>query len=727
MDGPRGGIAVEHRSTPRFRRTALICVCEVIVGAWGSMASCAAMDAVVRLGWIGVGTVLAIGCKPSTVEPPPAGETVMDAAISEQVHAVMDEAVDPCTDFYRYACGQWLDENPLPGDQPRYGRFHALREHNKLALREILDEAVAEGAAEGPRGQLARFYGSCMDEAANETAGLAALQPVLEQIGAAKKKGAVMEAIATLHALGADVLFELDVDAGHDDPHTNIAHLGPGGLGMPDRDYYLEASPEADALREAYVQHVAVMLEAAGTKDAAGMAAKILALETKLAEARPARAEMRDPERRRNVVEVGALGAMAPKLDWAAYLQAVGQPTLERLNVAPSTYFEQLGAIVSGTKRPVLTAYFQWHLLHALGDHLPGALGQAHFEFFDKRMQGQAERTPSWRRCVEATDTALGEVLGPEYTERHFSSSSKAVSEEMIAQIEEAFAAALPELEWMDEATRARALEKMHAIDNKIGYPDRWRDYSGLEVGEAHVANVLASRRFERAHDLGKIGQPVDEGEWHMTTPTVNAYYNPSGNEMVFPAGILQPPFFDGERPMAMNFGGIGMVMGHELTHGFDDTGRKFDGDGRLTEWWGAEAVSRFEERAVCVEQLYDGYEIQPGVTLNGKLTLGENIADLGGVRQAHGAYQAWAAANGGDAAPVVEGLTNEQLLFVSIGQIWCTHATPEAERALAKTDTHSHSRYRVNGPLSNFPAFWEAFSCEEGTPMHPANVCEVW
>lgn len=668
-----------------------------------------------------------MGCRTEVVEPPPDAGASVDPVVSEQVHAVMDESVDPCDDFYRYACGQWIAENPLPADQPRYGRFHALREQNKLALRTILDETLGEGAIEGPRGQLATFYGACMREDGPEAPKLAALRPLLEKIEAARKPAAIMETVAALHEVGAAALFELHVDAGFDDPGTHLAYLFPGGLGMPDRDYYLEEGPEAEALREAYVAHVATMLEAAGVKDAATRAADVLALEVELARVTPPRAEMRDPERRRNLIAVEELQGLASELDWAAYLGAVGQPDVERLNVAPPGYFEALGRVVAQTKRPVLAAYFQWHLMHAMGPHLPGALGRADFEFFDRRMQGQAEPTPRWRRCVETTDMALGEVLGPEFVAQHFPGDSKKVSVEMIGQIEQAFADALPQLHWMDETTRGRALEKMHAIVNKVGYPEAWRDYEGLVLSDDHLANLVASRRFEFNREVGKVGEAVDEREWHMTAPTVNAYYNPSGNEMVFPAGILQPPFFAGDRPMAMNFGGIGMVMGHELTHGFDDSGRKFDGEGRLRAWWGPDAVTRFEERASCVEQLYGGYEIQPGITLNGKLTLGENIADLGGVRQAYGAYQAWAAAHGGDTAPAVEGLTNEQLLFVSIGQIWCTNAAPETERVLARTDTHSHPRYRVNGPLSNFPAFWEAFSCEEGTPMHPTNVCEVW
>jgi len=376
---------------------------------------------------------------------------------------------------------------------------------------------------------------------------------------------------------------------------------------------------------------------------------------------------------------------------------------------------------------PVRRAYLRWHLVHALAEDLPARMRTAHFELFERRLRGQAEPSPRWQECVGASDAALGEALGRVFVARRFSGDNKRVATEMIAEVERAFADALPRLAWMDDATRQRALEKMHAIVNKVGYPEVWREYGALAVGSEHLANVIAASRFERQRQVALIGKPVDDREWLMTPPTVNAYYLASGNEMVFPAGILQPPFFAAEYPMARNFGGIGMVMGHELSHGFDDTGRKYDGAGRLTEWWGAEVIGRFEDRAACVERLYSSYEVQPGLRLNGKLTLGENIADLGGVRQAHGAYRTWAAAHGGDVEPAVPGLTNEQLLFVAYGQIWCSHATPEAERVLVLTDTHSPARQRVNAPLSNLPAFWEAFSCEEGTPMHPASVCEVW
>lgn len=661
---------------------------------------------------------------PPTDAPPAA---TIDEALSARVLAVMDEAADPCVDFYRYACGQWLDETPMPADQPRYGRFHELRDANKEAMRTILEAAVADPNAEGERAKLGRFYASCMDEAAAEAAGLTGLQPLLAKIDAARTPAAIMTVVAELQQVGAEALFRVDVEPDYDDPTVNIVQLAQGGLGLSDRSYYLDEGPEADALRQAYLEHVALVLEAAGSNDGARAAQQVLALETELARATTPRDQMRDPERRRNPMKRAALAKLTPGLAWDAWFSAAGGADVEALNVAPPGYFEGMARAWAKAKAPTRRAYLRWHLLHAMAQDLPARIADAHFELYDKRIQGQQAPAPRWRHCVEVTDRALGHALGRQFVEQHFSGDSKAIAADMIARVEQAFADALPQLSWMDDATRTRALEKMHAIVNKVGYPAKWREYGALAVGSDHVGNVLLGRRFEWRRQAAQIGQPVDADRWEMTPPTVNAYYNPSGNEMVFPAGILQPPFFDGQRPMSMNFGGVGMVMGHELSHGFDDSGRKFDGKGRLTQWWGADVVERFEQRASCVEQLYGGYEVQPGVPLNGKLTLGENIADLGGIRQAHGAYLAWAKQHGGDAAPVVEGLTNEQLLFVSYGQIWCTHATPEAERALVLTDPHSHARYRVNGPLSSYPEFWEVFSCDPGTPMHPEQICEVW
>ncbi|MEM6290255.1 MAG: M13 family metallopeptidase [Myxococcota bacterium] len=682
-----------------------------------------------RAAFVPVLALLALGCKEQTRTPadetPSGSAPVVAADVADAVTANMDTAANPCDDFYRYACGGWIDATELPADQPRYGRFQALRQRNQEALKVILGELAAKPAAE--RGTPGTVYAACMDEAAVESAGLTALQPMLDAVAKVDAK-TLMSTAGTLRAAGVGVLFGLDVGPDYADPTVNIAHISQGGLGMPDRDYYLRDDEGAKATRDAYLVHLQAMFTAAGLP--ADNAKGVLAFETAIATATTPRAEMRDPNLRNNRITPQQLAALTPKLDWSSFFAGVGNPGMDQLNVYPETFFKGVEAAVTSTDAATLRAYLQWHLLHTYAEQLPKAFRDAHYAFYKKQLRGQLEPAPRWKDCVAVTDRAVRDDLGQLYVADHFAGDSRGIALEMITGIEAAFEAGLPSLSWMDEGTQARAVEKMTAIVNKIGYPQEWRDYSALSLGDGHLANVVAARTFDVQRSLGEYGKPVDKLEWHMSPPTVNAYYNPPNNEMVFPAGILQEPFFSPQWPMAMNFGGIGMVMGHELTHGFDDSGRKFDGSGRLTEWWDEAAAKRFEERAQCVDDLYSSYEVQPGVHLNGRLTLGENIADFGGIKQAHAAYVAWAQANGEDPkAQVWDGLTAEQLMFVSFGQIWCSKATPEVEKVLALTDPHSHPRYRINGPLSNLPAFWEAFSCEEGSGMRPPAeaVCEVW
>jgi predicted metalloendopeptidase len=457
-------------------------------------------------------------------------------------------------------------------------------------------------------------------------------------------------------------------------------------------------------------------------------AGQVFNFELELAKVSRPRVEMRDPNKTYNKLDLDGLKKLAPALDWTRFLATTGYPSVKDINVSVPEFFQGLEKQVTSTDPETLRAYLRWHLLRATSPLLSKAFVDESFEFYGKKLSGQKEQQARWKRCVEATDQSLGELLGPEFVKLYFPGDSKAIAKDLIGRIEAAFEKNLPSLTWMDDATRGRADGKLKALKNKIGYPDKWRDYSKLAVmkGE-YFGNGMAARRFAFDYDANKIGKPVDKGDWGMTPPTVNAYYNANLNEMVFPAGILQPPFFDRNFPMAMNFGGIGMVMGHELTHGFDDQGRKFDPTGKLTEWWEPSVSAKFEERAKCVSDLYSTYEVQPGVTLNGKLTLGENIADLGGIKQAYVAYKKWAAEHPELDKPAVPGLTNDQLFFVGFGQTWCTIQTPESERMLVTTDPHSHAKYRVTGPLSNSPAFSSAFQCAEGTPMHRKDACEVW
>jgi predicted metalloendopeptidase len=674
--------------------------------------------------------VVVAGCRTENSAPPVGADGVDPAAVDRQtltaeVMSVMDEQADPCQDFYAYACGEWLEQTEIPDDQSRFGRFHVLREQNLQTQREIL-ASLPVSAGAGDEAKLARFWNACMDEAAIESRGTEPLEEPLARIAAIEDRASLLEAVGRFHANGMDVLMSTGVSADYKEPDLNILHISQGGLGLPDRDYYLREGAEADKLRELYVEHVATMLRLGGDAKPEASAAAIVAFETALAEASTPRDQLRDPEKLYNRMDRAALGALTPTLPWTAFFEGLGHPGMKQLNVSPTDFFTKIEKLVAETDLATMQAYLRWHLVRDSADHLPQAFVDASFAFYGQALNGQKALSPRWKRCVTMTDGGLGEALGRLFVDRVFGGDSKAIASTMITQIEDAFAAGLPSLSWMDDATRQRALDKMHAVVNKIGYPDKWRDYTAVEVGSDHFGNVAAVTEFEISRRLSEVGAPVDQAEWHMTPSTVNAYYNPSNNEMVFPAGILQRPFFDAGYPMAMNFGGIGMVMGHELTHGFDDQGRKYDGEGRLVQWWDDAVVASFEGRAECVDNLYSSYEVQPGVHLNGALTLGENIADLGGIKQSFRAYETWAEANVA-AQTAVEGLSDEQLFFVSFGQIWCTKATQEAERVLALTDPHSHPRYRVNGPLANMSEFWETFSCEPGTPMHPVDVCEVW
>ena len=651
-------------------------------------------------------------------------------AVAATVLAAMDRKADPCQDFYRYACGGWLDTTRIPPDQSRWGRgFTEIGERNREVLRDILEAAAKDPGDDPARRKLGAFYAACMDEEAIDKADAAPLKPWLEEFAKAEARSALVQA-AKLHAVGVPVFFSVSPVGDFKNPDMTIAHFSQGGLGLPDRDYYLKDDEKSAQTRTDYETHVARMFALLGEPEelARRHTAQVLAFETELARVSRPRAEMRNPDKIYNKLDLEGIQKLTPTLPWSEFLKTLGHPEVKDINVAVPEFFGGLEKQIAAAEPEALRSYLRWGLLRSTAPVLSRRFVDENFAFFGQKLAGQKELQPRWKRCVEASDRAMGELLGQEFVKKQFAGDSKTVALDMIARIEGAFEANLPNLSWMDETTRGRAAGKKHAIKNKIGYPDKWRDYSKLEVRKGdYFASAMAARRFEFEFRASKIGKPVDKGEWNMTPPTVNAYYNALLNEMVFPAGILQPPFFDRSFPMAMNFGGIGMVMGHELTHGFDDQGRKFDPSGKLTEWWEPEVAAKFEERAKCVSDLYGSYEVQPGLKLNGKLTLGENIADLGGIKEAYTAYRRWAAENPEKNAPLADGLTSDQLFFVGFAQTWCSLQTPEIERMLVTVDTHSHPRYRVMGPLSNLEAFAETFGCAEGTPMNPKEVCEVW
>jgi predicted metalloendopeptidase len=651
--------------------------------------------------------------------------------VGEAVKAAMDTKADPCQDFYQYACGTWRETTKLPADQVRWSRgFAEIAERNRAVNRTILEDAVQFPGDDPNRQKLGLFYSACMDEAAIEAAGVKPIEGWMKDVGKVKNSKELMAMVGKMHGASIPGLFGLGVEGDFKDPDTNIAQMFQGGLGLPDRDYYLSEDDGKKALRAKYNAFVAKMFTMYGRKpeDAQAMADKILAFETKLAQNSKPRAELRDPDKTYHKLDRAGLQNLTPKLDWDGYFKAMGHPEITQINVAIPEFFSGLQTVAEATDAATLQAYLQWNVLRDAAPALSKSFDEENFNFYGKTLQGQKEQQARWKRCVGQTDRALGEILGQEFIKKQFPGDSKKISRELIEAIQTAFVNNLPGLDWMDDTTRQRAIGKRATLVNKVGYPDKWKDYSKLKIKKGdYFGNLVASGRFEFEREAVKVGKPVDKTEWGMTPPTVNAYYNPLNNEMVFPAGILQPPFFLKDYPAAMNYGGIGMVMGHELTHGFDDEGRKFDAQGKLREWWEPSVSKKFEERAACIEKQYTGFEVQPELHLNGKLTLGENIADNGGIKQAYSAYKAYEAAHPGSEQPAVEGFTNDQLFFIAFAQTWCSLATPEIEKLLVTVDPHSPPKFRVNGPLSNFDQFSSTFQCAGGLAMHPAAACVVW
>ncbi len=660
--------------------------------------------------------------------PAAAGGT---ASFQQSVLSAMDPNADPCNDFYRYACGGWLDTFKLPADQSRWTRsFSAIAEENREIVRDLLEDAAAHPGEPGTeRQKIGDFYASCMNEAAVEKAGLAPLASWLDAISKVGDVRSALELAGKLERLQVRSFLRMGATADFKHPKEELLFMSQGGLGMPDRDYYVSQDPKKQELLAEYQKHVAHMLELSGTpaEQSASDAAAVVGFETELARASRERAKMRDRDKLYHKIDLAGLEKLTPGLDWPRYFTATGYPDLTSINVAVPEFFEGLDKALAGASPETLRAYLRWHLLHGAADYLPKAFVDADFDFYGHQLSGQAEIQPRWKRCVAATNAALGEAIGKLYVDKKFPGNSKQVALEMIGDIEGAFEANLPKLTWMDDITRSRAVDKVGKVTNKIGYPDKWRDYSKLDIQRGdYLADAMAAASFEFDRDMKKVGQPVDKTEWLMTPQTVNAYYQPTNNEIVFPAGILQPPFFNKDFPAAMNYGGIGAVMGHELTHGFDDQGRKSDGDGVLREWWEPEVSAKFDKAAQCVSDQFSKFEVEPGVHVNGQLTLGENIADLGGVKEAYSAYKAWEAKHGAP-PPAVPGLTNDQLLFVSFAQVWCSVQTPEFLRRQVTTDPHSPGAVRAVAAAMNSAAFRQAFSCKAGDRMVANPTCTVW
>jgi len=596
-------------------------------------------------------------------------------------------------------------------------------------VREILQDAAADPGDDPSRRLIGLYYGACMDEAAVERAGVQPLQPIFDQIAVVEDAASLMTVAGQLHRSFIGVLFDVRPIPDFANPDLNIAFFSQGGLGMPDRDYYVSQDEKKQQLLVEYEGHVARMFGLLGEdkKTAAGHARDVLAFETELARNSRDRAAMRQLETLYNKMDIVGLKELTPDLPWDRYLEATGHPDIVQASVMTPEFFEALEQLVAETPVETIRAYLRWHAVDAMANRLPDEFVEANFEFYGKKISGQEEIKPRWKRCVDATENALGEAVGKLYVDRMFAGSSKEIALEMILDVKAAFGSSLPSLDWMDPVTRERATEKLEAMGFKIGYPDKWRDYSSIELTAGdYFGNALAATEFEFDRQANQLDKPVDREEWLMNPQAVNAYNHPLFNEMAYPAGILQPPFFHRDFPAAMNYGAIGGGMGHELTHGFDDQGRKFNPQGKMEEWWEPEVAEKFETQAQCVDDFYSSYEVAPGASVNGKLTLGENIADIGGVKSSYQAYKIWEGRHGAP-EPIVDGLTNDQLLFVAWGQVWCTLQTEEAARLQVTTDPHSPAAFRVMGPMAHVPEFSQAFGCDVGDPMRPEGQCEVW
>ena len=646
--------------------------------------------------------------------------------------SIIDPTVDACENFYKFACNGWFQRNPLPADQTSYGRFTELYELNRRHLREILEASATPAATRTPNEQkIGDEYATCMDTPALDKLGTAPLAPELERIATLRSKAELPALVAHLQTIGVNVLFDMGSNQDYADSTSVISFYGAAGLGLPERDYYTRTDAKSVEQRTQYVAHVAKILVLAGETDpqAATDAETVLAFETKLALASLPITEMRDPQNLNHPTDVATFEHQLPHFDMAAWIQADKAPAAGRINVMEPSFFAALDQLLDHTPLDQIKVYLRWHLLHAFaGSSLPMSFDHENWNFYSHTLRGTEKQQERWKTCTSRVDRELGEALGQVYVARYFPPEEKQRTLDMTLAIEQAMEKDINGLDWMSPETKLRAKEKLHGVMNKIGYPDKWRDYSTLTIVRGDLAaNQMRAQAFEHARDLAKIGKPVDRGEWDMTPPTVNAYYDPQQNNVNVPAGYLQPPFFSGKEDDAANYGDMGSTIGHELTHGFDDEGRQFDAAGNLKNWWTADDESRFNERANCMVDQYNAIESVPGVHLNGKLTLGENLADLGGLWLAWVAWLDKAHEAHLDMAAKTDGYTPEQRFWIAYAQQWCTQTRPEDLRAGALTDPHAPDEHRTNAILRDLPEFAQSFGCRKPQAMVAPKPCRVW
>lgn len=645
--------------------------------------------------------------------------------------SIMDTAADPCADFYQFACGKFAQKYPIPADLPEYDQFENLNEYNRQILHGILEQAAQPKPDRSPDQQkIGDYYASCVNTAAINAAGLKPLQKELDRIKALKNKRELPSLIAHYQLIDVPAFFDIGSMQDFKDATKEIAVVDQGGLGLPEKDYYLRNDPKSVKLRQEYQQHMANMLTLYGEpKDQAAADAKnILALETSLAKVSMGIVDRRDPYKTYHIQTLTSLAATDPILSWNGLIRDTGAPSFTTLNVANPAYFQALNGILEQTDIATIRAYLRLHLLDSFASRLPKAFDDENFDFYGRKLFGVPQMQVRWKRCVSATDAALGEALGKVYVEKYFAGDSKQQTLDMVKAIEGAMNKDLTTLSWMGPDTKVKAIQKLDLITNKIGYPNKWRDYSKLDISPNDaLGNSIRARNFESARQLNKINKPVDKNEWEMSPPTINAYYDSSMNNINFPAGILQPAFYDRTSPEPVNYGHIGAIVGHELTHGFDDQGSLFDGHGNLKNWWTPEDKKQFDARTECIANEYSGFIAVDDLHINGKLTLGENTADNGGARLAYMAMEAYAQQHSLDLSKKMGGFTPEQQFFIGFAQNWCSNDRPEFVRLLVESDAHSPDKFRANGVVRNMPEFAQAFRCKKGAAMAPIDRCRVW
>ncbi|MGB7172550.1 MAG: M13 family metallopeptidase [Candidatus Acidiferrales bacterium] len=666
---------------------------------------------------------------------PQAAASGQDAGTQPQTHGLNPADLDPtakaCVNFFQYADGGWNSAHPIPPAYASWGTFNWLLNQNQDVLHQILDEAAADRSA--PQGsaeqKIGDYYASCMDEAAIEKDGIQPLEPELTRINSIASIRQLEDEVARLQGMGVPVLFRFGSGQDYKNSTLEIANAFQGGLALPDRDYYIKDDAREQGIRTAYVTHITNMFQLMGDDPAtaAQEAHTVMAIETNLAKISIDRVAMRDPESRYHKMDIAQFQSMTPDFSWSAYLEDIGYPGVKEVNVGQPDFFKSLNDQLTSTSLSDWKIYLRWHLVNAAAPALSSKFVDENFDFFGKTLTGAKELQPRWKRCVQMTDRELGEALGQKYVEKAFPPEAKAAALKMVHNLVNALHDDIETLPWMSPATKQQALAKLSHIMLKVGYPDQWRDYSAYQVDRGRfIDNVFRGGVFAFHYEMAKIGKPVDRTEWTMTPPTVNAYYNPSMNEIVFPAGILQWPFFDPKADDALNYGGIGAVIGHEMTHGFDDQGRKFDADGNLRDWWTADDAKNFQARADCVEHQFDDYVVQGDVHENGKLVLGESIADLGGLTIA---YKAFLKTSEGQSSEKIDGFTPIQRFYLAWARTWEGTERPELDLMLAKTNPHPLDKYRAIAAPSNMAPFAQAFDCKPGDAMvrPPDQVCRIW